>query len=110
MQISLDQTSNICHEAVDTPEHSHLFPDAEIYATFCESLHHVTMAHILPPNFGIQPEEWDDRHYPLSETIGKGRRGRHEHVIPLPVDVWKPRAELWCQALSVMLSLRDLMS
>ena len=62
---------------------------------------------ILPAGLGIQPKEWDKEGYPTSETIKSGKGGKGELEVLLPDDIWRPRAELWCQALSIAVSILE---
>lgn len=52
-----------------------------------------------PTGYGVCPEEWDTDGYPASEVLKSGRRAGHELGIPLPSDLWLPRAELWAKSL-----------
>ena len=105
-RIEEEQQVNIRHEAVDVPANELPFAEADILDVFCAALDAVQENGILPSGLGIQAEEWDEG-YPASEVIRRGRRGTREQVISLPVEIWRPRAERWCQGLSVMLSVLD---
>lgn len=107
-RIEEDQQANIQHEAVDVPAHEPPFRQADVLAAFCTALDTVHENGILPIGFGIRVEEWDDG-YPTSEVIQFGRRGTREKVISLPPEIWRPRAERWCQGLSVMLCILDVL-
>jgi hypothetical protein len=48
------------------------------------------------------PDEWEDNEYPSVEIIRSGRRGGKELRVALPDFVWRPRAELWGQALDIL--------
>jgi hypothetical protein len=56
----------------------------------------------------MRREEWDGHWYPTYEIIRSGRRGTKELRIPLPVDDWLPRAELWVIALDLMNRILEL--
>jgi hypothetical protein len=103
-RIEEEQQANVRHDGVDVPVHEHPFPRADIHAVFLTALEQVQESQILPSGLGIRVEEWEDG-YPTSEVIQKGRRGTREYVIPLPIDIWLPHAERWCQGLSVMLAV-----
>jgi hypothetical protein len=105
--IAESQRSNIRHEGVEVPHHEHPFQLPGTFSAFKESLKRVKESQILPPNFGIRPEEYET--YPASEVIQAGRRGKGGLTIALPFNIWRPRAELWCQALSTMLHFVELM-
>ena len=100
------QQVNIRHEAIDVPANEPPFAEADILNVFCTALDAVREKGILPGGLGIRAEEWEEC-YPTSEVIQRGRRGSREQVISLPVEIWRPRAERWCQGLSVMLSVLD---
>jgi hypothetical protein len=53
----------------------------------------------LPHGYGIHTEEWPEDHYPTAELIQSGRKGVKTLRVPLPVHIWKPRAEKWVRAL-----------
>jgi hypothetical protein len=106
-RIEEEQQANIRHDAIDVPANETPFPQAEIHAVFCTALDAVREKGILPSRLGIRADKWDEG-YPTSEVIQRGRRGTREQVMSLPVEIWRPRAERWCQGLSVMLSVLDL--
>lgn len=103
-RIEEDQEANVRHDGVDVPTNEHPFPQAHIQAVFLTALDEVRERQILPSGMGIQVGEWEDG-YPMSEVISRGRRGTRELVVPLPIEIWLPRAERWCQGLSVMLAV-----
>jgi len=107
-RIEEEQQANIRHDGVDVPLNEHPFPRADIEAAFLTALDQVQENQILPSGLGIRVEEWEGG-YPTSEIVRKGRRGTKEHVVPLPIDIWLPRAERWCQGLSVMFAIRDML-
>jgi hypothetical protein len=107
-RIEADQQANVRHDGVDVPVNEHPFPEARIHAAFLAALDELRESRILPGGMGIQVEDWEDG-YPTSEVIQRGRRGTREQVIPLPINIWLPRAELWCQGLSVMLAILDML-
>ncbi|PPQ79285.1 hypothetical protein CVT26_001058 [Gymnopilus dilepis] len=55
----------------------------------------------LPHGYGVRPSELGPRGYESSESIPLGRRGRTV-TLELENEIWRPRAEEWCQALHVM--------
>ena len=103
-RIEQEQQANVRHDGVDVPINENPFPQAHIQAAFLAALDQVQESQILPDGLGIRVEEWEDG-YPTSEVIQKGRRGTREQVIPLPIDIWMPRAQRWCQGLSVLLAV-----
>lgn len=60
---------------------------------------------IVPLGFNVRPEEWDDHGYPSFEIIKSGRCGTKELRVPLPIDDWLTKAQLWVQALVLMSTL-----
>lgn len=55
----------------------------------------------LPPGFGVTPDELGAGGFNEQEEISVGLRKRG-HLIVLPSQVWKPRADLWAQGLYAM--------
>jgi hypothetical protein len=107
-QIKKDQSSNIRHNGVRCPRHQDPFQHSEgARQIFVESLKVVRTSHVVPKNLGVRAEEWEDG-YPSYELIPGGRRGKNELRVPLPYDIWHPRAVLWAQALSVLTCLMEI--
>ena len=55
----------------------------------------------LPPGFGVTPDELGADGFDEQEEINIGLR-KKGHLIQLPSQLWKPRADLWAQGLYAM--------
>ncbi|TFY55477.1 hypothetical protein EVJ58_g8223 [Rhodofomes roseus] len=58
----------------------------------------------IPHGMGMLPEEWDGDEYPSTETLQVGQ-ARAAVTLDLPIEVWKDRALVWCQALYQMTAI-----
>jgi hypothetical protein len=90
---------NVRHEAVETPDSDCPFDSEEICQVFEQTLAEIKGNRILPTDYGIFPEEWETSEYPTQENLVVGKK---DTVIMLPEHIWRPHAELWCQALYVL--------
>ncbi|KAJ3932345.1 MAG: hypothetical protein NXY57DRAFT_894410, partial [Lentinula lateritia] len=95
--VTADVLSQLHHRPVPVPKHQNPF-DPELHGIFLECLEECIRDDIIPFGHRVRMEEWDDEGYPSFEILKSGRRGTKELRIPLPVDDWLPRAELWVQA------------
>ncbi|KAJ7588266.1 hypothetical protein C8J56DRAFT_786004, partial [Mycena floridula] len=84
--------SQILHKPVKVPKHRCPFDMPESLQIFEDTLHQATTNDLIPDGYGLTPEEWDEDRYP-------------ELWISLAFAVWKPRADMWGQALYIMNSL-----
>lgn len=91
--------------AVHVDETESPFNSPELQAAFFEALARLTQRgeETLPAGYKVLPEEWDDGEYPAFEMLKTGRKRSGELVIPLPTNIWLPRAELWARGLHLML-------
>ncbi|KAK7678905.1 hypothetical protein QCA50_018045 [Cerrena zonata] len=69
---------------------------------FRNALQQVRNEVIIPEEYGILENEWEENGYPTVETIQSGRRRRREITLGLPDNIWRPRAILWIQAVDIM--------
>jgi hypothetical protein len=90
------------HDAVNVPAHNDPFTAPEHRQAFEEALESAIGSNTLPARYGLIPDEWEDNEYPSVEVIRSGRRGGKELRVALPDFVWRPRAELWGQALDIL--------
>ena len=93
----------INHVPVAVPKHSSPFENRP--EAFTENLELLVQGETLPPGFGLLPEEWGEEGYPPVEPIPYGRRGGTKDI-PLPDQIWHPRAVLWEQALFMLNTLQ----
>ncbi|KDQ20089.1 hypothetical protein BOTBODRAFT_170106 [Botryobasidium botryosum FD-172 SS1] len=75
---------------------------------FAECLQTVVEQGVVPEGMGVRPEEWGPDGYPVVEAIQVGRRRGAEETIDLPMEVWYPRAALWCQSLCTLQNFLEL--
>ncbi|KAK7013406.1 hypothetical protein R3P38DRAFT_3575743 [Favolaschia claudopus] len=101
-QIEDAQADNFHHEAVSVPKHSNPFEDDSSMELFYDSLETAINESIIPPGYGLLPEEWDEEGYPSFEILKSGRRGVKRLRVALPDAVWRPRAEMWGRALAIL--------
>ena len=96
----------INHVPVAVPKHSSPFENwPDLHEAFTENLELLVQGETSPPGFGLLPEEWGEEGYPPVEPIPYGRRGGTKDI-PLPDQIWCPRAVLWGQALFVLNALQ----
>ncbi|KAF8145501.1 hypothetical protein K438DRAFT_1630000, partial [Mycena galopus ATCC 62051] len=89
------------HEAVSAPKHADPFDNDDTMQLFYDSLEAAIRANIVPPGYGLLPEEWGEEGYPAFEVLKSGRRGSKQLSVALPDEIWRPRAEMWGRALAV---------
>lgn len=108
-RISEDQQLNVRHEGVTPPLSNSPFHNATIEEIFFSALRSTEEQGLLPNNYRIRDDEWEGESYPVQETIQFGRGSRKHLEVELPIQIWKCRAERWCRAHSVMVSLQTRM-
>lgn len=100
--IGEEESTNIRHDAIEVPKaHSPFTPDVE--TLFLDALRNLQDSGTLPENYLVTDEEWEEEAYPETEILAVG--GRKKLPIRLPLDIWLPRAQLWAQALDLMVRL-----
>jgi len=107
-RVAADQETHIRHEPIEVPESTDPFINPDLRDVFERSLAAVQEQEIIPPGYGLLLEEWEDGVYPSVEVIWSGRRGTKELTISLPDFLWRPKAELWGQALSLLTHMQHL--
>ncbi|KAJ6489726.1 hypothetical protein C8R45DRAFT_1138343 [Mycena sanguinolenta] len=90
------------HDAVGVPKHANPFSDDGTMQLFYDSLEATIRTDIVPPGYGLLPEEWEGGEYPTFEILKSGRRGGRELRVALPDAIWRPRAVMWGRALAVL--------
>lgn len=101
-RIADDQRSNLRHEPVDVPDHHDPFTSEIQRQAFHLALSTCRAQARLPAGYGLFNEELDVSSYPSYEIIHTGRRGTKRLQVALPILQWRPRAELWGQALDIL--------
>ncbi|EIM82167.1 uncharacterized protein STEHIDRAFT_114791 [Stereum hirsutum FP-91666 SS1] len=96
-----DLEEHIRHDAIPVPPSSCPFSPTS-YAIFLAALDEIHAREVIPEGYGIMPEEWAERYYPLSETITFGVGGKKKLKVILPEEIWWPRALAWVQGLDLM--------
>ncbi|TFK66803.1 hypothetical protein BDN72DRAFT_771498 [Pluteus cervinus] len=91
-----DNPGNIVH----APENTNPFATDGDFDAFRQALESLEATDIIPDGYGLRPEEWGADGYPVIETIHNGQlgKGRRSFMIPLPDEVWRPRAVRWARA------------
>jgi hypothetical protein len=107
-QLMTDISANIHHSPVPVPNHRMPFCSQPAADVFNGALDELCAQGLIPNGFGMTQEEWGDNGYPSYEDIHPGQRGRKALRINLPDFIWRPRAELWVQALHVMLRVFEM--
>ena len=105
--ISANKQDNQAHEAVQVPPPSNPFASDEKEAQFYDVLQQVVAHNITPENLGLATE-WEDRVYPIYETIHIGRRISKELHVSLAEPIWYDQARIWCQVLITLQHFLDL--
>ncbi|KAF8215165.1 hypothetical protein K438DRAFT_1473660, partial [Mycena galopus ATCC 62051] len=101
--IGFDQGPQICHDAVDVPDHKNPFADEPNQENlFFDVLAEVVREGIIPAGYGLLPEEWDEDGYPDVEILPAGRQMKTNFRMSLANPIWRQRATIWVQALSVL--------
>ncbi|KAJ6470290.1 hypothetical protein C8R47DRAFT_988786, partial [Mycena vitilis] len=101
-QVQADLAQNIRHEPVKVANHGSPFDEVELEIHFLSLLLElVSEPDVVPEDFGILPEEWEDDDYPEVEVIRPGTKGKELAVI-LPRDEWFAKAVRWVQGLDLM--------
>ncbi|KAJ6568265.1 hypothetical protein DFH09DRAFT_917831, partial [Mycena vulgaris] len=89
------------HEPVGVPKHKNPLSDDDLRlfnAAFAEA----NRLQVVPQGYGIRQEEWENGTYPAFEILKSGRKGSKELRVALPDSIWRPRAQYWVRALSVL--------
>ncbi|KAJ7094250.1 hypothetical protein C8R43DRAFT_1092450 [Mycena crocata] len=105
-QIHAAHAEEFHHEPVPVPKHAEPFTDDAHMQLFYDALTEAEEQNIIPPGYGLLPDEWADRVYPSFEILKSGRRGSKQLRIALPDDIWRPRAEMWGRALAILDHIR----
>ncbi|KAJ7232092.1 hypothetical protein C8J57DRAFT_1091364 [Mycena rebaudengoi] len=92
---------NFHHEPVTVPKHQNPFPE-DILQMFDTMLTESERLKIVPPGYGLLPDEWENGSYPAYEILKSGRKGSKELRVALPDSIWRPRAEQWGRALAIL--------
>ncbi|KAJ6605448.1 hypothetical protein DFH09DRAFT_897524 [Mycena vulgaris] len=92
---------NFHHDPVSVPKHANPFSDDETMELFHDTLSAADENGIVPPGYGLLPEEWEDGVYPTYEILKSGRRGGKRLRVALPDSIWRPRAEMWGRGLAI---------
>jgi hypothetical protein len=100
-RIGDDQAGNIRHAPVKVARHESPFQTNEQEDMFFSLIQAITAHDELPEDYGIQPDEWDGKHYPEVEVIRPSTRGKEIPVV-LPKETWFPQAVRWVQALDLL--------
>jgi len=97
--IANDQRNNVRHEPIEVPKHQLPFHNPEAVQIFLDALKEAAIEGIVPDDFGLREDEWEDGLYPEIEHLKVGKRVVE---IMLPFEVWYPRAVVWARGLELM--------
>ena len=100
-QVRSDVLGDVHHDAVLVPDSKSPFPSQEAEQVFTESFQQIegSPSSTIPAGFFLRQSELGGSAYPTAESI---RVARKEVDIPLPFEIWYPRAVRWAQALTLM--------
>lgn len=101
-QIANNQKPHVRHEGAPVPLHTNPFQHAEAESRFFGVLGEVVKNGIIPTGYGMLIDEWEDGIYPDVEYLRIGLHGKKEIQVSLAAPVWRRRAQLWVQGLSVL--------
>ncbi|KAJ6624168.1 hypothetical protein B0H10DRAFT_1785093, partial [Mycena sp. CBHHK59/15] len=101
-QIEEALANNFHHEPVPVPKHTNPFSDDATMQLFHDALSAANETGLVPPGYGLLPDEWEDGVYLTYEILRSGRRGTKELRIALPDSIWRPRAEMWGRGLAIL--------
>ncbi|KAF9052534.1 hypothetical protein BDP27DRAFT_1242717, partial [Rhodocollybia butyracea] len=102
-QIRQEQQSNYRHQPVPVPKHESPFMNQpEEIDLFADTFKGLKESDFIPPNYHLRPEEWGDDGYEAFEEIPYGTRGNRRLKVPLPAEIWLPRAVQWMRCLHIM--------
>ncbi|KAK6988415.1 hypothetical protein R3P38DRAFT_2573347 [Favolaschia claudopus] len=101
-RVQADLQHNIRHQPVKVAQNRSPFADAEDKRRFLVLMRALLdRPDIVPVDYGVTEEEWDDDGYPEIEVFRPGTKGKEMSVI-LPRGEWYPRAVQWTKALDLM--------
>ncbi|KAA1467872.1 hypothetical protein DENSPDRAFT_770437, partial [Dentipellis sp. KUC8613] len=100
--VAADQEPNIRHDPIPVADHRNPFPNPELQQLFWDAYDEVCNNGILPQDMMLLDSEWDEGGYPSTGEIPYGSRGTRRLVIPLPRELWYPRAVAWCRAIRLL--------
>ena len=98
-RVTRHQQSSIRHDALPVPSSCCPFLLPEQERQFEDKLDRMREAGLVPSGFNLTNRERAGKPYPSVETIPGRLRGSQRLSLQLPIEVWKPRALLWAQAL-----------
>ncbi|KZV62873.1 hypothetical protein PENSPDRAFT_710703 [Peniophora sp. CONT] len=104
-QIARDLRGNIRHSPIRVPRHVNPFlGDLAREERFWEKVQALKDARpeMIPEGYNLLDEDFEEEMYPSAHEIPLGRSKTRTQVIPLPYEVWYPRAVRWVQALHVL--------
>ncbi|TEB18807.1 hypothetical protein FA13DRAFT_1647973 [Coprinellus micaceus] len=103
-RVATDVSQQIHHDAVAVPDADSPFTSEMATSAFDQALGPALQSGTIPPGFFLLPTEWNAMPYPTSEPI---RIARKDVDIPLPFDIWYPRAVRWAQGLTLMALVQE---
>jgi hypothetical protein len=83
------------------------FSNPEHLNIYGEALHRLDEENVTPEHYGLDDSELHPSDREMYERITLGRSGRKFLDIPLPPEVWKPRAVRWAQAINALIHCKN---
>jgi hypothetical protein len=101
-QLADEREKHVRHPPVPIPQQQCPFTSTEELALFLEAFQIAEQDGFVPAGYGVLEDEWEEGSYPGEQYIGSDRKLNPSLFIPLPPDIWFPRAVGWAVALHVM--------
>ncbi|QRV90678.1 integrase core domain protein [Ceratobasidium sp. AG-Ba] len=101
-QLRIEQNKHVRHPGVPVSSQACPFESNTDVQEFSDICHLALEDGFLPAGYGIQSTEWENGIYPGEQYIGTDRKVDQTLFIPLPHEIWYPRAAIWVIGLHVM--------
>lgn len=108
-QVAADNEHHFHHAPVKVPRHANPFTTSEQLEVFQNALAEMIDSGNIPDGYLVNNDDWIDEAYPTAENIPTGHKRSKELTIPLPEEVWRPRAALWAQGLHVLTHMLEIL-
>ncbi|KAH6908520.1 hypothetical protein BKA70DRAFT_1103473 [Coprinopsis sp. MPI-PUGE-AT-0042] len=95
-ELAKSEEMNIRHDPIEAPASETPFATEQELDVFRAALRTMEEHNRIPTGYGLLHSEWANGDYPPFEAIPARHRGK-ELQIPLPLEVWYPRAVQWAR-------------
>ena len=92
------------HHTVQVSQSCTLFPDLAQKLIFKVALQDIQVRGSSTVGYGLQPAEWDEDSYPMSESVNFGHK--REIMVELPQSIWLQCAIAWGKELHAMETIK----